>query len=79
MTIEYTCEVDAEQQRKDRVVIAAAMAALFGQPGAISRMTAISGDADGAWVREGRSAIQTSHGTKAPLVRFAPERARGKE
>lgn len=67
---------DTEQQRRDRVIIAAAVAALFGRGAAIRVIRSVPGHAEGAWMREGRLAVQAAHRTSAPLVRQAPGPAR---
>jgi len=69
---------DAEERRHDRVVIAATVAALFGVPAVIRRIRAVPGHGPDAWTREGRLAIQRSHGTAAPLFREARGRGEGK-
>ena len=63
------------QWPQDRVVIAAAIAALFGRSAAIRRIQAVPGHGADAWVREGRLAIQRSHAMAAPLI--GQSRARG--
>jgi biotin carboxyl carrier protein len=67
-------EKEAEVQRIDPVVVAGAVAAV-GHPGAIRALRATPGHDDGAWLREGRSAIQNSHRTNTPLI--GAGRARG--
>jgi len=66
-----------ETERRDRVVIAAAVAAIAGRPAAVRRVRAVPGHMDGSWLREGRLAIQQSHGTAAPLVRLLLDRESG--
>jgi hypothetical protein len=62
--------VTAEQLRLDRVVIQAAVAALF--PNArVRRIQAAPERKLSEWLREGRMSIQASHNTNAPLVRMA--------
>jgi hypothetical protein len=68
---------DAEHWRRDRVIIAASVAALFGRRVAIRQIRAVPGNGAGAWLREGRLAIQTSHRMGAPLIRLAADRAPG--
>ena len=69
---------DTEQKRRDRVVIAAAVAALFGRRASIRAIRPVPGHAEGAWMREGRMAVQAAHRMPAPLIRPAPgpERSR---
>jgi len=69
--------LDAERTR-DRVIIAAAVAALFGRRAAIRQVRAIADDSGSDWTREGRLAIQTSHRMTAPLIRLAAERKGGR-
>jgi hypothetical protein len=59
-------EVDADLLRRDRVIIAAAVAAVAG-PCAIRRIQPVPVQLHGAWMREGRLAIQSSH-RGAPAV-----------
>jgi len=68
---------DAEQRRRDRVVIAAAVAAVFGPSAAIRAVRTVPGHGHGAWMREGRLAVQESHRVTAPLVRLMAERETG--
>lgn len=63
---------DTEQRRRDRVVIAAAVAALFGRSAAIRTIRAVPGRLEGAWMRAGRLALQAAHGMPAPLIRPSP-------
>jgi hypothetical protein len=65
-----------DTERRDRVIIAAAVAALFGRSGAIRAIRSVPGHAEGAWMREGRLAVQAAHRMPAPLVRPAPGPAR---
>ncbi len=60
-----------EQLRIDRVLIAAAVAALFGESARVRRVRAIPGREQGEWLREGRLSIQSSHSRGAPLARMA--------
>jgi hypothetical protein len=60
----------AEQLRLDRVVIEAAVAALFPD-GRVHRIQAVPTHEHDEWLREGRISIQTSHCTNAPLGRMA--------
>ena len=76
MTTDFTA-LSAEQRRRDRVVIAAVVAALYGEPAAIRRIRAVPVHPAGGWVREGRLAIQASHRTTAPLIRYGPDLGRG--
>jgi hypothetical protein len=76
MSIDPERDRQSEQQQ-DRVVIAAAIAALFGRPAAIRHITGVPGHGPEAWTREGRLAIQRSHGMPAPLIRRAPDRGEG--
>ena len=69
---------DAEQKRQDRVVIAAAVAAVFGPRASIRGVRAVPGHAEGEWMREGRLAVQTAHRMPAPLVHMAPGPERSK-
>lgn len=64
---------DAER-RRDRVIIAAAVAAMFGRRATVRQVRAIAGDRGSDWMREGRLAIQTSHRMNAPLIQLAVER-----
>ena len=68
--------LDAERTR-DRVIIAAAVAALFGRRAAVRQVRAVA-DGESEWMREGRVAIQTSHRMTAPLIRLAAERKGGR-
>jgi hypothetical protein len=63
--------VTAEQLRLDRVVIEAAVAALFAQRARVRRIQAVPTHEHDEWLREGRMSIQASHCTNAPLVRMA--------
>jgi hypothetical protein len=65
-----------DTERRDRVIIAAAVAALFGRGVAIRAIRSVPGHAEGAWMREGRLAVQAAHRMPAPLVRQAPGPAR---
>jgi len=76
--IKPNADVDAEQRRQDRVVIAAAVAALFGSPAAIRRIRPVPGHGAGAWNREGRLAVQRSHIMPAALIRQGRDRGEGK-
>ena len=78
MSIDPKSDGDAEQRREDRVVIAAAVAALFGRPAAIRHINTVPGHGPGAWTREGRLTTQQSHGMPASLIRLAPDRGKGK-
>lgn len=66
-----------EEEKQDRVVIAATVAALFGRGAAIRHIRAISGGSHGTWVRQGRLDIQSSHETAPPLIRPADRRPQG--
>ena len=77
MSIDPKREWDAEEQRLHRVVIAATVAALFGKPATIRSIKTVPGHGEGAWAREGRLAIQRSHGVTAPLIRYAADRGEG--
>ena len=70
-------DVTAEQRRCDRVIIAAAVAALFGRPAVIPRLRVLAGFSTGAWLREGRLAIQVSHRMPAAGVGMALDRRMG--
>lgn len=59
----------------DRVVITAAVTALFGPNAMIRRITPASGRRD-AWQREGRISLQNSHRMAPALVRSSPDHAR---
>jgi len=78
ISIEPKGDVDAEKRRQDRVVIAAAMAALFGSPTAIRRIRTAPGHGAGAWNREGRRAVQRSHVMPAALMGQGRDRGEGK-
>ena len=78
ISIEPNGDVNAEEQRHDRVVIAAAVAALFGSPTVIRRIRPVPGHGAGAWNREGRLAVQRSHVMPAALIRQGRDRAEGK-
>jgi hypothetical protein len=67
-------ENEIEQWRRDRVIIASAVAALFGAPATIRRIRAVPGHHKGAWTREGRLAVQNSHRMPAALIRMGPDR-----
>jgi hypothetical protein len=69
---------DAEQKRRDRVVIAAAVAAVFGRRASIRAIRPVPGHAEGEWMREGRLAVQTSHRMPAPLAGMTPGPERSK-
>jgi hypothetical protein len=69
---------EAEQKRRDRVVIAAAVAAVFGQRASIRAIRAVPGHAEGEWMREGRLSVQAAHRMPAPLVHMAPGPRRSK-
>ncbi len=68
--------LDTEQRRRDRVVIAAAVGAVFGRRAEIRAIRSVPGHVEGAWMREGRLAVQGAHRMPAPLVRLAPGPAR---
>jgi hypothetical protein len=74
MSIDPNRERNAEEGRLDRVVIAAAVAALFGRPASIRSIKTVPGHGVGAWARAGRVDIQRSHGMTAPLIRHAADR-----
>ena len=78
ISIEPNGDVNAEERRHDRVVIAAAVAALFGSPTAIRRIRPVPGHGAGAWNREGRLAVQRSHVMPAALIRQGRDRGEGK-
>jgi hypothetical protein len=69
MNLETIREPELDVRKRDRVVIAAAVNAFFGRPVAIRRITALPPHRDGAWIREGRLAIQRSHRTSTTLGR----------
>jgi hypothetical protein len=77
MRIEAIPELDVEQRRRDRVIIAAAIAAIFGPRAAIRSIRTTPGHRDGAWVREGRLGIQSCHETAASLIGLPAGRGRG--
>ena len=77
MSIDPQHRADPGQERQDLVIIAAAVAALFGRPAAIRHIRAVPGHGPEAWTREGRLAVQRSHGMPAPLIRRAPDRGEG--
>jgi hypothetical protein len=79
MRMDSNSEPGAEERRRDQVIIAAAVSALFGRHAAIRRVRAVPGKEAGAWLREGRLAIQASHRTAAPLIRAVGERAMEEE
>ena len=68
----------AEEWRRERVVIAAAVAVALGRPAAIRSIRAAPGHGAGAWTRQGRLAVQQSHRMPAELVRTAPDRGAGR-
>ena len=70
-------ELDAEQGRRDRVIIAAAIAALFGRTAVTRRIRVVPDESEGTWMREGRLAVQTSHRMAAPLARLTAGRRTG--
>jgi hypothetical protein len=78
MSTEPMRDQDTEERRNDRVVIAAAVAALFGGSAAIRSVKSVPGHGANAWTREGRLAIQRSHSISAPLIRQARDRVEGK-
>lgn len=65
-----------EQRRLDRVVIAAAVAALFGPKAVVRRVAPASQGAFRTWLREGRLGIQASHRMPRALARAGPDRER---
>jgi len=67
--------VTAEQLRLDRVVIEAAVAALFAQRARVRRIQAVPGREHDEWLREGRLSIQASHCTTEPLIHMARVRS----
>ncbi len=62
---------DSAERRRDRVILAAAVAALAGRNGALRRIAQVPGHGEGAWAREGRLTVQASHHMPAALVRSA--------
>ena len=60
---------ETEIERMDRVVIAAAVAAVVGSHATIRGIRAASGRGEGSWLREGRLAIQGSRRLGNPLMR----------
>jgi hypothetical protein len=62
------------QRRLDRVLIAAAVTALFGRNAKVRRIRQVAGGREGAWTREGRLATQVAHRMGAPLIRAAAAR-----
>jgi methylmalonyl-CoA carboxyltransferase small subunit len=74
MTIEPLPVIEIEEQlRRDGLAVAAAAAAVCG-PEAIRSLRPVPGRGHGAWIREGRAAIQSSHGVAAPSIGPARER-----
>jgi hypothetical protein len=67
-------ETEQDQMERDRVVIAAAIAALSSQPALVRRIRSAPGHGRGAWTREGRLGIQTAHQMPAALIRMGPDR-----
>jgi hypothetical protein len=63
-------EVDSDVLRRDRVIIAAAVAAVVG-PAAIRGIKPLPVQHHGAWMREGREGIQSSHGGAPSVTRPA--------
>ena len=72
--VEISPAVPADGQwQRHKIVIAAAVAAIFG-PGAVIRdVSEASGAAAGAWVRQGRMDQFSCHDLAAPLIRYAPD------
>ncbi len=75
MSMDPNFEPGAEERRRDQIIIAAAISALFGRRAAVRQVRAVPGKEAGAWLREGRLAIQMAHRTAAPLIRPVGERA----
>jgi len=67
MRSDSNSEPESAEFETHRVIIAAAVATLFGGVAEIREIHAVPEHAPGSWVRQGRTAIQTSHGV-APLV-----------
>jgi hypothetical protein len=66
-----------EQWRLDRVIIAAAVMALYGPAARIRSIAPVSSDRAPAWVRQGRLRLQTSQRSPA-LARTGPAFERGR-
>jgi hypothetical protein len=75
MSLEPNRDRVLDEQRRDRVIIAAAVAALLGRPAVIRKIRPAPAHGAGAWSREGRLAVQRSHAMPAPLI--GQGRARG--
>jgi biotin carboxyl carrier protein len=73
MSTEPLPAIDDEQLLRDEAAVAAAAAAVFGP--AARNCRPAPGRGDGAWMREGRITIQSSHTVAAPVTR--PSRERG--
>ena len=78
MSMERTGDPNIEDRRHDRVIIVAAVAALFGAPAAIRRIRPVPGHGAGAWNREGRLTVQRSHVMPAPLMGQGRVRGEGR-
>ena len=76
MRDDWAEEIEQDQAERDRVVIAAAIAAFFAEPAAVRRIRSAPGHQQGAWTREGRLSIQTAHQMPAALIRMGPDRGR---
>ena len=64
---------DSEWQRHS-VVIAAAVAAVAGQAAKVRQIHIVQAVQSAAWARQGRVAIQSSHGVFPFVGRFVPDR-----
>jgi hypothetical protein len=78
MSPDISRDPELEQKRLDRVIIAAAVAAIFGRRATVRVISAAPSHREGAWIREGRIAIHASHSMAAPLIGSAPDRGSGK-
>ena len=64
-------ELEVDIDRLDRVVIAAAVAAVLGPSAQIRGIQPVSRRDNGSWMREGRLEVQSSHRMAKPLMRAA--------
>jgi hypothetical protein len=75
MTSDPNSDPDSPEFEIHRVIIAAAVTALFGGQADIREIRTIQEHAPGSWVRAGRMAIQASHRV-APLVAAGSPRSK---
>ena len=68
---------DPEQRRLDRVVIAAAVTALYGPAARVRSIAPVRSDRELAWVRSGRFSVQRSQRPPG-IARTVPAFERGR-